>query len=81
MTLALLMHLIPSAIIIIVLVVSWRWEWIEGILFIMLGAMYKVLYWGRFHWTVYLMISGPLLLTGILFLINWLYKGELQASF
>lgn len=78
--LALLMHLIPTGILVVVLVISWRWEWVGGVLFTVLGALYLVMAWGKFHWSVYLTMSGPLFLVGVLFLINWLYRGELRGS-
>jgi hypothetical protein len=78
--LALLMHLIPTGILAVVLVISWRWEWVGGVLFTVLGALYLVMAWGKFHWSVYLTMSGPLFLVGVLFLINWLYRGELRGS-
>ena len=77
--LALLMHLIPTFVILIVLAISWRWEWVGGIMFIALGVLYLVMSWGRFHWSAYLLISGPLFLVGVLFLINWLYRAELRT--
>jgi hypothetical protein len=78
--LALLIHLIPTAIILIVLVVSWHWEWVGGILFIALGIFYDISFWGRFYWTVYLVMSGPLFLMGVLFSINWLFRKKLRSS-
>lgn len=74
--LALLMHLIPTGIIVTVLVISWRWEWVGGVLFTVLAALYVITTWGRMHWSAYVMISGPLFLTGVLFLINWLCRGK-----
>ncbi len=78
--LALVMHLIPTWIVLIVLVVSWRREWVGGTLFIALGALYLIYFWGRFHWSAYLAISGPLLLIGVLFWVNWLHRAQLRTS-
>ena len=78
--LALLIHLVPTGIILVVLAVSWRWEWVGTILFSALGVLYIVTFWGRFKWGVYLVMSGPLFLMGLLFLINWLYRKELRAG-
>jgi hypothetical protein len=78
--LALLMHLIPTWIVLIVLAISWRWEWVGGTLFIALGALYLIKFWGRFHWSAYLCIAGPLLLVGALFFLNWLCRKELRTS-
>ncbi len=77
---AFLMRLVPSFLILIVLVVSWRWEWIGGILFIALGVYYIVSAWEKFQIVAYLLISGPLFLIGILFLINWFKHSELRVS-
>jgi len=77
--LALMIHLTPTVVIVAVLAVSWRWEWVGGILFILFGAFYIVEVWGRFPWVTYLVISGPLFLIGVLFLINWFYREELWA--
>lgn len=78
--LALLIHLIPTYIILIVLAVSWRWEWVGAILFSAFGLLYMLMSWGQFNLSVYLIISGPLFLMGILFLLNWLYRQEFQAG-
>ena len=79
-TLALLIHLIPTWIVLVVLAFSWRWEWVGGILFTALGALYLIMFWGRFHWSVYLWIAGPLFLVGVLFILNWLFSKKLRAS-
>ena len=75
--LALLMHLIPTGIIVVVLVISWRWEWVGGVLFTVLGALYLVMAWGKGFVNL---MSGPLFLVGVLFLINWLYRAGPRAS-
>ncbi|MBZ5537096.1 MAG: hypothetical protein LAO31_14170 [Acidobacteriia bacterium] len=78
--LALLMHLIPTGVILIVLAISWRREWVGAILFPVCGLFYLEKVWGRFHWSNYLIIPGPLFLIGILFFINWLYRRSLRAG-
>jgi hypothetical protein len=78
-TLALLIHLIPTYIVLIVLAVSWRWEWVGAALFTALGVLYIVTSWGRFPLLTYAIISGPLFLVGTLFMLNWLYRGQLRA--
>ncbi|MEK7678457.1 MAG: hypothetical protein AAB676_21730 [Verrucomicrobiota bacterium] len=78
--LALLMHLIPTGILLLILAVSWRWEWVGGLLFPALGAIYLVAFWGRFHWSAYAVLSGSLFLLGALFLLNWKYRTELQTA-
>ena len=77
--LALLIHLVPVYIVVIVLVIAWRWEWVGAILFIALALFYLVWSWGRFQWSAYLVISGPLVLLGVLFLFNWIYRAQLRT--
>lgn len=69
--LGLLMHLVPSAIVVLALVIAWQWEALGASLFCALGIVYLIATWGRFAWTAYAFISGPLLLIGALFLIDW----------
>ncbi|MBK9316624.1 MAG: hypothetical protein IPM55_20605 [Acidobacteria bacterium] len=75
---ALLMHLIPTALVLIGLAIAWRWEWLGALEFTALGIGYLIMAWGKFDWTAYAVISGPLFLLGALFLINWIYKSELR---
>jgi hypothetical protein len=70
--LAFLMHLIPTAIVLLVLAVCWRWEWVGMLIFPGLGAWYIISAWGRFHWSAYALIAGPCFLLGALFLASWL---------
>jgi hypothetical protein len=76
--LALLIHLVPTYVVLILLAIAWRWEWVGAILFGALGVWYILMTRGRFPWTTYLMMSGPLFLIGVLFLLNWVYRRELR---
>ena len=78
--LALLIHLIPTWLVLIMLAIAWRWEWMGGILLIGLGAFYLFEFRGRFHRSAYLCISGPLFLVGILFFLSWLSRREPRTS-
>ena len=75
--LSLSMHLIPTAFIVVVLAVSWRWEWVGGILFVALGMLYLIR--ARHHPDWVVVISGPLFVLGALFLLNWWKRGEIRA--
>lgn len=77
---ALLIHLIPTAVILIALALAWRRDLLGAFAFTWLGVLYLLLAWGRLHWSAYLVISGPLFLIGILFLLNWLHKRELSVT-
>jgi hypothetical protein len=75
-TVALLMHLIPTAVLLVLLAVAWRWEWVGAVAFPVVGALYITMAWGRFPWLTYVIIAGPLFLAGGLFLANWRRKVE-----
>lgn len=66
---ALLVHLIPTFILIVLLLMSWRWEWIVGSVFIILGLVYMIINFDYKQWII--AISGPMLLIGILYLLDW----------
>jgi hypothetical protein len=57
---------------------AWRWEWVGALLFFGLAVLYVAMAWGRFPFVTYLAISGPLLLVGVLFLLNWRHRDELR---
>lgn len=78
----LIMHNIPVFILIIFLIISWRYEIVGGIAFILAGILYIGLIlmsavktgfeWYYLAWSV--QISGIAFLIGILFLIGWSRK-------
>ena len=77
-TIALLVHLIPTAIIIFILILSWRKYPLVGALsYIILGLVYVIMAWGKFHWSVYAVISGPLFIVGILYFFNWRFRKDI----
>jgi hypothetical protein len=78
--LALLIHLIPSALLLVALIVAWRNEWLGGILFIGLGILFLLSFWEQHNWLFYLSMSGVLFLVGVLFLINSQFKSDLRPG-
>jgi len=77
---ALAMHLIPTAIVLLFLLLAWRWEWTGAVFFTALAVLYLVAFPGRVHWSAYALISGPLFLLGMLFLLNWVFRAELRPN-
>jgi lysylphosphatidylglycerol synthetase-like protein (DUF2156 family) len=76
--LALLIHLVPVFIVLVVLAKAWRWEWIGAAGFAGLAMWYTKGNWRRQpDWVV--TIAGPLLVIAALFLVNWLKHDELRA--
>jgi hypothetical protein len=79
--LALFMHLIPTFLLLVLLAVSWRREWIAGALLPLLGVLYVAWAWNRpfASLSTFLLMAGPLVLTGALFLLNWSYRKQLRG--
>jgi len=83
---ALAMHLIPSFVLVVGLILAWRWEWVGTALYGAAGLLYiawvvsmsRPVPWPwRLVWM--LTIAGPALLIAGFFLANWLRHGELRA--
>jgi hypothetical protein len=77
---ALLFHLIPTAIVLVILAVSWRWGIVGTVLFSALGAHYIFSTRGQMHWSAYAVIAGPLFLLALLFLVDWLTRVRLRPN-
>ena len=73
--LALLMHLLPTLVLLIALLVAWKWEMIGGIVYIFLGLIYIIFFRVDNFWT-YVVVAGPALVIGILFLVAHLKSKE-----
>ena len=75
---ALLIHLIPTLLIIIILILSWKRPWIGGISLILLGIVYII--WssqaGRGASFVYIVLFA----VGILFLASWFLRKEIKKA-
>lgn len=66
-----LIHLVPALILLTIVIASWRYEWIGALAFLGLAIVYSAtVARGRIDWM--LIISGPLLIVGGLFLWSWL---------
>lgn len=78
----LFLHNIPVYILSVVLVISWRYELVGGIIFIIAGLLYIAtilmnMYQYQFQGYMVsysLIVAGPLIFVGILFILNWRNK-------
>lgn len=77
--LGLLMHNIPSLVLLIVLLISWKYEIVGGIVFLLAGLLYvantmkaEIPWHTALIWSM--TIAGPAFLIGGLFLANWFLK-------
>lgn len=71
---AFLIHLIPSYILIIVLLIAWRNELFGSILYAALAIFYLIITGAKFSFIVYLIMMGCLFLISILFLVSFKTK-------
>lgn len=76
-SLALGLHLIPALIVLAILVIAWRWEWVGAVLFTAAAVWYAVTAHRHPDWI--LTIAGPLLLVAALFLADDLIRRRLHA--
>jgi len=78
-----LMHMLPSFVLIIVLVIAWKWENIGGIIFLSVGLAFSpYVFWGNYthnhsiwlSFFIILTITFPFMLTGFLFMLSYYTK-------
>lgn len=67
---AFLIHLVPSFMLILVLLIAWKREEIGGSIFIAAGLLSVILTFSRETFPGSLIVAGPFILVGILFLLN-----------
>ncbi len=77
---ALLIHLIPTYILITALLTAWRWPIVGGFIFIILGIFYIVWVWNKQPIIAYFLISGPAFLIGLLFIIGHKIKKPAKTA-
>jgi hypothetical protein len=73
--LAFLAHLLPTFLVMFILYLSWKRAWTGGIFFILAGFAY--IFWKG---VMYPVIFIPLFLVGILFLLSWLFRKEIEEA-
>ncbi len=71
------LHVAPMLVLLAVVGVSWRWEWVGGFVFTGLAVAYACFARNHIDWI--LGIAGPLLIVGILFSWSWLHHRALRA--
>jgi hypothetical protein len=67
--LALVMHLVPSFLVLGVVALAWRWPAVGAVAFPVLALVYAVVVHWRLDWIA--AIGGPLLLLGVLYFVSW----------
>ncbi|MEI7726177.1 MAG: hypothetical protein WCK09_13800 [Bacteroidota bacterium] len=83
------MHLIPTFVLILFLIVAWKWELIGGTIFCMIGlGLMPFIYMMNYHmnnsvWMslgVILVINAPFVIVGILFILSHFLKSKNSKS-
>ncbi len=79
--LALFMHLIPSILLAIAIIVAWKWEWFGAVLFIGWAIWYVASFLERgFEWFIYVLIAGLPTLIGLFFLAGWIWRKQVREG-
>ena len=78
--LALAIHLIPTAVVAVLLALAWTRDWLGFVGFIAIGLLYLWITRLRLPPMAYFIISGSAFLIGLLFLADWLLQRNRQPS-
>ena len=71
-----LIHNIPVFILIIVLIIAWKREFLGGILFIVVFIAGSIFFRSFTGNPQSLIVIAPLFVTGILFIVHYMYSGK-----
>lgn len=78
-TVALLIHLIPTVVVVIPLILAWRWEWVGAAAYAALAVLYAFMVLPR-HLDWFAVAGLPLLIIAGLFLAGWIKRAELHPA-
>jgi hypothetical protein len=66
-----LLHLLPTAVILLIVFVAYNRPLIGAIIYLVLGLMYIITGWASMHWSAHVLIAGPLLLLSAIYITAW----------
>jgi len=66
-----LLHLLPTAVVLFIVVVAYNRPLIGAIIYLVLGLMYIITGWASMHWSAHVLIAGPLFLLSALYITDW----------
>ena len=67
----LLIHFIPTAIVLFLVVIAHQRPLVGSIIFAINGLVYIITGWANLHWTAHVVIAGPLLVLSMLYIIAY----------
>ena len=73
---ALLMHLIPTFLVLAVVLISWKREWLAALLFILLDVFYISITWNRVPWVGFGVITALILMLALVYFFAWKARGK-----
>lgn len=75
--LAFLIHNIPTIVILLVLIFSWKRSWLGAICFTLIGIAFYFLMPGK---STSLLLILPIIVIAILFFLNWLLRADIKKA-
>jgi hypothetical protein len=75
-----LIHLIPSFILVIGLIISWKHPMIGGYFFLLAGIIFTLFFRANKNLEVFLMISVPVFLEGLIFIFVGFLIGKVSSN-
>ncbi len=84
-----LMHLIPSFILLAFLLIAWKWEFVGGLIFTIIGVVFTpIIYVHNYRmnqsvWIsleVVLLITVPFIVVGVLFMVSHFRKKKMRSA-
>ena len=76
----LFMHMIPSILLLLALIIAWRWEKIGSIIYLGVGIFYIFETWGKIHWSGIVLIASPVFIIAILFAVSGFQKIKVKQD-
>ena len=67
----LLLHFIPTAIVLFLVVIAHQRPLVGSIIFAINGLVYIITGWANLHWTAHVLIAGPLLVLSMVYIIAY----------
>ena len=67
----LLIHFIPTAIVLFLVVIAHQRPLVGSIIFAINGLVYIITGWANLHWTAHVIIAGPLLVLSMLYIMAY----------
>jgi hypothetical protein len=75
-----LIHLIPSFVLVIGLIISWKHPMIGGYFFLLAGIMFTLFFGATRDFEIFLMISAPVFLEGLIFIFVGFLIGKVSSG-